>query len=160
MDFVHDHIAGGRRFRALTIVDEFSRRSPGILVDWSISGERVARFLDELAAENGLPEVIVVDNGPEFISNALDRWAYQRGVKLHFIRPGKPNDNAFVEAFNGLLRGECLNANWFESLEHARAVIAAWWHDYNHERPHSSLGGKTPIEYERDLNQLRTQLLA
>ncbi len=158
MDFVHDHLANGRRFRVLTIVDDFSRRSPGLLVDWSISGERVAHFLDELAATRGLPEVIVVDNGPEFISNALDRWAFERKVKLHFIRPGKPTENAFVESFNGRLREECLNATWFDSLDHARKVIDAWLHDYNHERPHSALGGLTPIEYERF--NFRTQTLA
>jgi putative transposase len=158
MDFVHDHLASGRRFRVLTIVDEFSRRSPGVLVESSISGERVGRFLDGVAAASALPETIVVDNGPEFISNALDKWAYDRGVKLHFIRPGKPTENAFIESFNGRLRDECLNASWFDSLDHARELVAAWWHDYNHERPHSALGGLSPIEYER--NQLRTQTLA
>lgn len=157
MDFVHDHTATGRRFRVLTIVDTFSRRSPGILAETSISGERVSRFLDEVAASGGLPECISVDNGPEFISNALDRWAYARGVRLHFIRPGKPTENAFIESFNSRLREECLNANWFDSLEHARELIAAWWTDYNTERPHSALGGLTPIEYEE---QLRTQLVA
>jgi len=158
MDFVQDHLATGRRFRVLTTVDEFSRRSPGLLADWSITGARVVRHLDELAVTQGLPEVIVVDHGPEFISNALDQWAFERGVTLHFIRPGKPVDNAFIEAFNGRLREECLNANWFESLEHARELIHAWWHDYNNERPHSALGGLSPIEYER--SQLRTQPLA
>lgn len=110
MDFVHDYLACGRRFRVLTIVDDFSRRSPGLLVDWSISGERVALHLDELGAIHGYPEVIVVDDGSEFASNALDKWAFERGVKLHFIRPGKPTENAFVESFNGRLRDECLNA--------------------------------------------------
>jgi putative transposase len=156
MDFVHDHLASGRRFRVLTMVDAFSRRSPGILADWSIGGSRVTRFLDELATTMGLPESITVDNGPEFISNALDRWAYEHGVQLHFIRPGKPTENAFIESFNSRLREECLNANWFDSLEHARELIAAWWTDYNHERPHSALGGLTPMEYEE---KLRTQTL-
>jgi len=158
MDFVHDHLASGRRFRILTLVDDYSRRSPGILADWSINGERVTRFLDEVAAMVGLPETIVVDNGPEFVSNALDRWAFDKGVKLHFIRPGKPTENAFIESFNGRLRDECLNANWFDSLDHARELLAAWWHDYNHERPHSALGGLSPIEYEQE--NLRTQTLA
>ena len=157
MDFVHDHLATGRRFRVLTIVDTFSRRSPGILADWSISGERVARFLDEVALSCGLPESMSVDNGPEFISNALDRWAYERGVRLHFIRPGKPTENAFIESFNSRLREECLNANWFDSLDHARELIAEWWYDYNNDRPHSALGGLTPIEYEE---KLRTQIAA
>jgi putative transposase len=158
MDFVHDHLATGRRFRVLTIVDTFSRRSPGILADWSIGGERVARFLDEVAKAGGLPEAISVDNGLEFISNALDRWAYDRGVKLHFIRPGKPTENAFIESFNSRLREECLNANWFDSLDHARELIATWWSDYNTDRPHSALGGLTPMEYEQQLR--RTQLVA
>jgi len=159
-DFVSDHFANGRRFRILTVVDNFSRRSPGLLVDFSITGERVARFLDELAANDGggLPEMIVVDNGPEFISNALDQWAHERGVKLHFIRRGKPVDNCFIESFNGRFRDECLNANWFYSLEDAREKIRNWWIDYNEERPHSALGGLTPVEYERA--QLRTQLVA
>jgi putative transposase len=91
-------------------------------------------------------------------SSALDRWAYQRGVRLHFIRPGKPTDNAFIESFNGKLRDECLNANWFDTLEQARQIIYEWWHDYNERRPHSSLGDLTPSEYERELR--RTQMLA
>jgi putative transposase len=160
MDFVSDHTIPGRRFRILTIVDTFSRKSPGICVDTSITGERVTRVLDELAEEHGLPEMITVDNGPEFISNALDQWAYQRGVKIHFNRPGKPIENAFIESFNGRFRDECLNANRFESIEHARQVITDWWHDYNHRRPHSALGGLTPMEYEKQA-QLpgRTQTL-
>jgi len=113
-----------------------------------ISGDRVARFLDELAVTIGLPDRIVVDNGPEFISNALDKWAHERGVSLHFIKPGTPTQNAFIESFNGSFRNECLNANWFDSLDHARKLIEAWRVDYNADRPHSSLGGLTPIEYE------------
>jgi putative transposase len=155
MDFVSDHLVNGRRFRILTVVDQFSRRCPGALVDTSIPGRRVAWFLDELAASRGgYPETITVDNGPEFISNALDQWATERGVRLQFSRPGKPVDNAFVEAFNGRLRDECLNANWFYSLDDARILVEGWIKDYNEERPHSALGGLTPIEYERD--QLRT----
>jgi putative transposase len=148
MDFVSDQLISGRRFRTLNIVDEYSRVAPGILVETSIAGAQVARFLDELAATHGLPATIVVDNGPEFISNALDQWAHQHGVTLHFIKPGTPTQNAFIESFNGTFRNECLNANWFGSLDHARAVIEAWRTDYNHERPHSSLGGLTPIEYQ------------
>ncbi len=160
MDFVSDHLACGRRFRSLTVVDEFSRFSPGILVETSISGERVARFLDELAATSGLPARIVVDNGPEFISNALDKWAYERGVKLHFIKPGTPTQNAFIESFNGSFRNECLNANWFDSLDHARRLIEEWRVDYNDDRPHSSLGGLTPIEYQsQHQSPSRTQTL-
>ena len=159
MDFVSDHLVNGRRFRILTVVDRFSRRCPGALVDTSIPGRRVAWFLDELAAERGYyPEMITVDNGPEFVSNALDQWAAERGVKLQFSRPGKPVDNAFVEAFNGRLRDECLNASWFTSLDDARRLVGSWVKDYNEERPHSALGGLTPMEYER--NQLRTSGVA
>jgi putative transposase len=150
MDFVSDHLASGRRFRILTVVDRFSRRCPGVLVDTSIPGRRVAQFLDELAGESGAyPEMITVDNGPEFISNALDQWAAEHGVKLIFSRPGKPVDNAFVESFNGRLRDECLNASWFYSLAEATKLIEGWIKDYNEERPHSALGGLTPMEYER-----------
>ena len=159
MDFVSDHLVSGRRFRILTVVDQFSRCAPGAFVDTSIPGATVGRFLDELAAmRGGYPAMICVDNGPEFISNALDQWATEHGVKLHFSRPGKPVDNAFVEAFNGRLRDECLNANWFYTLAEARKVIETWVKDYNEERPHSALGGLTPIEYERD--QLRTSRAA
>lgn len=158
MDFVSDHTTDGRRFRILTLVDVFSRRSPGICVDVSITGKRVTRVLDELAATGGLPEEITIDNGPEFISNDLDQWAFERGVRLHFIRPGKPTENAHIESFNGRLRDECLNATWFHGLEHARDVITDWWHDYNLARPHSALGGLTPMEYEQ-LHR-RKQLLA
>jgi putative transposase len=158
MDFVSDHLSDGHRFRILTVLDEFSRRSPGLLAEFSISGERVTRFLDEIATVTGLPEMIVVDHGPEFISNALDQWAFARGIRLHFIRPGKPIDNAYIESFNGRLRDECLNASWFRTLSEAQKLIADWWKDYNEERPHSALGGLSPIEYER--SQLRTQLVA
>ena len=151
MDFLTDHTAGGRRFRVLTIVDGFSRRCPGFIVDTSISGARVGRFLEQLGEVHGLPRTLVVDNGPEFTSNALDRWAYANGVELHFIRPGKPIENAFAESFNGRVRDECLNTTWFADLDHARHVLEEWRKDYNEVRPHSSLGGLTPFEYERAL---------
>jgi putative transposase len=159
MDFVSDHLANGRRFRVLTVVDRFSRVCPGVLVDTSIPGARVARFLDELAAIHGeYPEFITVDNGPEFISNALDQWASEHEVTLIFSRPGKPVDNAFVESFNGRLRDECLNANWFYSLPEAKELIEAWIKDYNEERPHSALGGATPMEFQQA--QLQTLRVA
>lgn len=147
MDFVSDSLAAGTRFRALTIVDEASRYSPAVEVDTSLSGLRVARVLERATQEHGLPETIVVDNGPEFISKALDRWAYERGVKLHFIQPGKPTQNAYVESFNGKLRDECLNENWFTSLADAREKIETWRRDYNTIRPHSSLNDLTPEEF-------------
>jgi putative transposase len=123
MDFVGDSLADGRTFRTLNIVDDFSREAPAIVVDQSIPGERVVRELDELVIERGVPKMIVMDNGPEFAGKALDAWAYRRGVKLHFIRPGKPVENAYVESFNGKFRDECLNEHWFTSLAHARDVI-------------------------------------
>jgi len=113
-------------------------------VDTSINGVRVVRALTEIAQIEGLPEIIIIDNGPEFIGKALDAWAYQRGVKLTFIRPGKPVENAYIESFNGRFRDECLNENWFMALEHARRIIEKWRIDYNNERPHSSLGYLTP----------------
>ncbi len=149
MDFMHDALYNGRKIRLLTIIDTYTKESLRIEVDTSIGGQRVAAVLTQLSAFRGLPESIVVDNGPEFISNAMDSWAYVRGIRLHFIRPGKPVDNAFMESFNGRLRDECLNENWFMSLDHARAVIENWRIDYNQERPHSSLGDMTPYEFMR-----------
>jgi putative transposase len=147
MDFVADSIITGRRFRALTIVDDYSRECPVIEVDTSITGKRVVIILDRLAETRGIPEAITIDNGPEFAGKSLDEWAYRRGVKLNFIRPGKPVENAYIESFNGRFRDECLNTNWFLSLKHARAVIEEWRKDYNEVRPHSSLKGSTPKEY-------------
>jgi putative transposase len=151
MDFLADALADGRRFRVLPIIDTFSRECLWVEVDTSIGGKRVAAVLSRISALKGLPENIVVDNGPEFISNALDAWAHVRGIKLQFIRPGKPVDNAFMESFNGKLRDECLNENWFFSLNHARQVIEKWRIDYNRERPHSSLGDLSPEEFMRGL---------
>lgn len=147
IDFVSDSLSTGTRFRALTIVDDCSRISPAIEVDTSLSGVRVARVLDRAAERHGLPETIVCDNGPEFISKALDRWAYDRGVRLHFIEPGKPTQNAFVESFNGKFRDECLDEHWFISLTDAREKIELWRRDYNSARPHSELGDLTPEEF-------------
>ena len=144
MDFVSDALCTGRRFRSLTIVDDYSRECPAIEVDTSIGGVRVCRVLDRLAIERGLPETIRVDNGPEFAGKALDEWAYRNGVKLHFIEPGKPNQNAYIESFNGKFRDECLGENWFVSLDEARRIIEAWREDYNQVRPHSSLNDLAP----------------
>ncbi len=153
MDFVSDVTEKSRRFRVLTLVDDFTRRCMALVVDTSFSGKRIGRVLNELAAVHRHPQTIVVDNGPEFTSNALDQWAYQRGAKLHFIRPGKPVENAYIESFNGKFRDECLNSNWFADLLHARSVIEAWRVDYNDVRPHSSLDGLSPSEYEASFNQ-------
>ena len=151
MDFVSDALATGRKFRSLTIVDDGCRQSPAIVVDSSISGVRVTRELDRLAETRGLPRTLVLDNGPEFTSRAMVLWAKARGVNLHFIDPGKPVQNAFIESFNGKFRDECLNTQWFLSLDEARQKIEAWRQEYNGVRPHSSLGNLTPDEYARTL---------
>lgn len=147
VDFVTDSIVNGRRFRALAIVDDYSRECPAIEVDTSLGGQRVVSVLERLAETRGLPQVITSDNGPEFAGRALDEWAYRKGVKLNFIRPGKPIENAYAESFIGRLRDECLNETWFMNLKHARETIEAWRKDYNEFRPHTSLKGKTPKEY-------------
>ena len=117
------------------------------MVDHSLPGERIVRELDAVVAERGAPEMLIMDNGPEFAGRALDAWAYRRGVKLHFIRPGKPVENAYVESFNGKFRDECLNEHWFVGLDHARQIIEAWRQDYNQVRPHSALGNQTPAAF-------------
>jgi putative transposase len=147
MDFVSDSIVTGRRFRALTIVDNYTRECPAIEVDTSLGGARVVNVLERLSETRGLPEVITIDNGPEFAGKALDEWAYRKSIKLNFITPGKPVENAYAESFNGRLRDECLNTNWFMNLKQARNIIEDWRRDYNEVRPHSSLKNMTPMEY-------------
>ncbi len=147
MDFMLDQLADSRRFRVLTLVDAFTRECLALEVDTSIGGKRVVRVLDKISFLRGLPEVITVDNGPEFAGKALDEWAYRKNVKLDFIRPGKPVENAFIESFNGKFRDECLNDNWFLSLEDARRIVEEWRLDYNRHRPHSSLDNMTPWEF-------------
>ena len=154
MDFVSDQLADGRRFRALTMVDDFSRECPVIEVDTSLPGSRVVAVLERLAMTCRLPDRIVVDNGPEFTGRALDAWAYEHGVELAFIEPGKPIQNAFVESFNGSFRDECLNQHWFTTLNDARRTIEAWREDYNQVRPHSALDNLTPTEFVESLNPL------
>jgi putative transposase len=151
MDFVHDRLANGRRIKCLTIVDPLAKESPAIEVDHSIPGLRVCRVLDRIFTDRPLPETIIVDNGPEFSGKVLDEWAYRHKVKLHFIDPGKPIQNAFCESFNGKFRDECLNEHWFLILQEAQTTIEAWRKEYNEIRPHSSLGGKTPMEYIQQL---------
>lgn len=151
MDFVRDTLGDGRAFRALTIVDDCSRECPAIVVDFTLPASRVIAALEALAVTRGLPQGIVCDNGPEFASAALDEWAHRRGVRLDFIDPGKPVQNAFVESFNGTFRNECLNENWFVSLWDAQHTIEAWRLDYQRERPHSSLRGLTPEEFASSL---------
>ena len=147
MDFVHDALINGRAFRALTVIDQWSRWSPIVEVAHSMSGGAVADALDRAISKHGKPKTITVDHGTEFTSRALDEWAYRRGVTLDFIRPGKPVENGHIESFNGKLRDECLNTHQFLSIEDAKRKIDAWWSDYNLHRPHSALGQLSPAEY-------------
>lgn len=156
MDFVTDELVEGRRIRILTIVDNFTRESLCASVDFRFKGVDVANTLEAVKKTYGKPETIKVDNGPEFISKEVDLWAYSNGVKLDFSRPGKPTDNAFIESFNGRFRQECLNQHWFLNLEDAKSKIEAWRNDYNKERPHSSLGNKTPEEFVASLEEAQT----
>lgn len=148
MDFVSDALFDGRKFRALTIVDNFSRECLAIAVGQSLKGGDVMAALEEIKTRRGLvPQRIQTDNGSEFISKGLDHWAYENNVTMDYSRPGKPTDNPFIESFNGSFRDECLNAHWFLSLEDAKEKIEAWRIEYNHFRPHSSLDDKTPAEF-------------
>ena len=147
MDFVHDYLTDGRRLRTLNLVDTCTRECLGIEVDVSLPGGRVTRLLDDLVWSYGLPRSITVDNGPEFISNALDQWAILHGVELHFIQPGKPTQNAFVESFNGRFRDEFLSQGRWPSIARARAEVEIWRNDYNEVRPHSALGYATPAAF-------------
>ena len=147
IDFLRDSLADGRPFRVFTVVDNVSRVSPAIEAAFSIKGTHVVAVLDRLKATVGLPERLAVDNGPEFISKALNAWAYRNGVQREFSRPGKPTDNAYVESFNGHFRQECLDQHWFASLEEARQVIETWRIEYNTERPHQALKYGTPAAF-------------
>lgn len=147
MDFVADQLFDGRKFRSLTLVDNFSRECLEIHVGQSLKGGDVVAVMERLKNERGIiPKRIQVDNGSEFISKDFDRWAYENNVFLDFSRPGKPTDNPFIESFNGSFRDECLNVNWFLSIEDATQKIQLFKVEYNEYRPHSSLGGLTPSE--------------
>jgi putative transposase len=162
LDFVSDSLVDCRRFRILCIIDDFSRECLATVVDNSISGVRVARELDRIAETRGHPNMIVSDNGTELTSNAILKWSQDRQVEWHYIQPGKPMQNGFVESFNGRLRDECLNEHLFNSYNHARQIIGDWRIDYNNRRPHSSLDGLTPREFvnrsKQDHNQNRFYL--
>lgn len=160
MDFVHDQLADGRPFRTLTVVDQFSRQSPVLECRSRFGGKDVAEVLDRATKRHGRPVSITVDHGTEFTSRALEDWAYRRGVKLDFTRPGKPTDNGHIESFNGRLRDECLNVMQFTSLDDAQAKIEAWRIDYNAHRPHSSLGNLTPNEFAKKRQEQRPSEVA
>lgn len=153
-DFVSDALGQGRRFRILNVLDDCSREDLASSVDYSIPGYRVRTVLESIAAKRGYPQVLVVDNGPEFRSREVDAWACQHAVRIHFIDPGKPMQNAFVESFNDKMRAECLNVNWFTDLEDAQVRIEAWRREYNELRPHSSIGRIPPAEFARRVADL------
>ena len=162
MDFVADQLFNGQKIRALTVVDNFSRESLAITVDYALKAADVVATMAKLKALRGIPKRIQVDNGSEFISHALDHWAYEHGVTFDFSRPGKPTDNPFIESFNGSFRDECLNVHWFLSLKDAQEKIEVWRRDYNEYRPHSSLGDLTPCEYRlahQEAENLQQQVL-
>jgi len=152
LDFVSDAFTDGRRFRILTVVDDFTRENLALIADTSLSGQRVTRELDQVIAERGMPGTIVSDNGTEFTSMAILKWVQETGVDWHYIAPGKPTQNAFIESFNGKLRDECLNKTLFSSLADAKETLDAWQEDYNRYRPHSSLGNLTPMEFAEKMS--------
>ena len=153
MDFVFDALADRRPIKCLTVVDDCTKEAVEILVAKRINGQGVADALDAICRFRGYPATIRTDQGPEFTGRALDRWAHANGVTLALTQPGKPTQNAYVESFNGKFRDECLNEQWFTSLDHAKAVIATWQRDYNEVRPHSSLGKRTPAEFAATLRE-------
>ena len=156
MDFMSDAFGDGRRFRVFNLIDDFSRECLAIEVGTSLPGLVVTRVLDRVAERRGYPAVIVADNGPEFRGRELDAWACRHGVRLHFIDPGKPMQNAFVESFNDKFRYDCLNTNWFLGLEDARDRIERWRREYNELRPHSSIGRIPPAEFARRATALQS----
>jgi putative transposase len=147
LDFVADKLADGGRFRALTVVDVFTRECPAIEVGQSLKGEDIVRVLNRIKGQRGAPKMLFCDNGSELPSQAMDLWAYQNGVRIDFSRPGKLTDHAHVESFNGTFRQECLNAHWFMTLSEAKEIIEAWRREYNESRPHRALGERTPNEF-------------
>jgi transposase InsO family protein len=151
IDFVFDRVASGRTLKCLAIVDDATHEAVAIVPEHTIGGDHLTRLLDGICSQRGKPALIRSDNGKEFTGKAMLTWAYRNGVALRLIEPGKPNQNAYVESFNGRLRDECLNEHWFTSLPHARTVIETWRREYNEERPKKSLGGLTPAQYAKQL---------
>lgn len=147
MDFVADSLVNGRRLKMLTVADDFTHECVDIVVDHGISGQYVTRMLDQAATFRGYPQAVRTDNGPEFTSRAFMGWTQARGIRHLLIEPGRPMQNAFIESFNGRLRDECLNEQWFETLAQARVVVAGWRRDYNEVRPHSSIGRIPPAQF-------------
>jgi transposase InsO family protein len=151
IDFVFDRIASGRTLKCLAVVDDGTHESVAVVAEHTMGGNHLTRVLDQICSQRGKPAIIRSDNGPEFTGKAMLNWAHRNGVALRLIEPGKPNQNAYVESFNGRLRDECLNDHWFTSLAHAKTVIETWRQEYNEERPKKSLGGMTPAAYAKQL---------
>ena len=151
LDFVADQLTDGKRFRALTVVDVFTRESLAIAVGQAMKGTDVVAVLNQIRFERGAPKMLFCDNGSEFTSQIMDLWSYQNGVKIDFSRPGKPTDNAYIETFNGTLRAECLDTHWFGTLAEAKERIEAWRKEYNESRPHRALGERTPYEFANEI---------
>jgi len=147
LDFVHDQLSGGQKFRILTVVDVYSREGLATEVDYRLRAENVVEVLNRLVRQRGAPKFLFADNGAEFTGHLVDLWAYHHNVRIDFSRPGKPTDNAFIETFNGSLRDECLNLHWFDNLAEAKRLIEAWRIDYNVSRPHMGIGNIPPREY-------------
>jgi len=147
LDFVADQLADGRRFRALTVMDVFTRESLAIEVGQRLKGDDVVQALNDIRQKRGVPKLLFCDNGSEFTSQVMDLWAYHNHVRIDFSRPGKPTDNAHVESFNGTFRAECLDVHWFMTLTGAKQIIESWRQEYNESRPHRSLGERTPSEF-------------
>ena len=158
LDFVSDQLTDGRRFRILTIVDICTRECIGLIADTSLSGQRVVRELDRIIADRGKPKMVISDNGTEFTSNAILGWAEEQRIAWHYIAPGKPMQNGFIESFNGRLRDELLNETLFSTLDQARMALAIWRADYNNSRPHSQLGWRTPTEFANTFPRRGTAL--
>jgi putative transposase len=153
MDFVFDRTAEGRCIKNLTVIDDATHEAVAIVSERALGGQQLVRILEQLARTRGLPKAIRTDNGKEFCSRAMVNWAHARGVQLFLIEPGKPNQNAYIESFNGRFRDECLNEHWFTSLAHARVVVETWRREYNEERPKKALGGLTPAAYAHAMTQ-------
>ena len=151
MDFVFDRVSSGRMIKCLAVVDDATHEAIALVPEHTIGGDHLTRILDEICSRRGRPKMIRTGNGPGFIGKAMLIWAHRRGIELRLIEPGKPNQNAYVESFNGRFRDECLNEHWFTSLAHARALIENWRREYNKERPKRSLQGLTPTQYARTL---------
>ena len=160
MDFIFDRVASGRSLKCLGIVDDGTHEAVTIHPEHALGGDHLVRILNRICHERGYPRIIRTDNGKEFTGKAMLNWAHDHGVTLRLIEPGKPNQNAYIESFNGRLRDECLNEHWFRNIRHARELIEAWRNEYNEERPKKGLGGLTPSQYAKQLAEKNATITA